>query len=182
MLRITVSVTGSAGDGIERSGAPWGPRNGGWLCCQSQLSKSIPSPAPSDGTANNLPSAFPSPYSSILSKERCHWCPGDAGGCPSPVHESRGTLSPKLEPLSHPELSIEGCREQVSKATDVNNSSPQVLGFPNPPDLGVCLWSPTLGLCLQRAPITWKYTQPCWMPKGCSKIQHHQLYITVTAL
>lgn len=93
---LTVRVKGSAGDGIEKSRTPWGPRNGGWLCCQSQLPKSIPSPAPSDETENNLPAVFPFPSQnrSILPKERCHWYPGDAGGCSSPVHESRHLRDP----------------------------------------------------------------------------------------
>lgn len=49
------------------------------------------------------------------------------GDAPAPCMRAdiSGTLCPKLEPLPHPELSIEGCREQVRKATAVNNSSAQ---------------------------------------------------------
>lgn len=79
---------------------------------------------------------------------------------------------PSLEPLSHPELSIEGCREQVSKATAVNNSSTPGLGLSKPSRFRAWMrsfpWSPTLGLCLQRAPVSVKYARPSGAPKGCS--------------
>lgn len=192
MLCLTVSVTGTAGDGVEKSGTPWGPRNGGWLCCQSQLPKSIPCQAPQMGQNKyNLPAAFPFPSHnrSILPKEQCHCYPGDAGGCSSPVHESRHPKDPvpKLEPLSHPELSLEGCREQVSKATAVN--SPPQSGLYKPsrfrgwmrslPGTGALFAEgthhfeihPALPGCQRAAPA---------LPRGHPR--HHRLYFTVTAL
>lgn len=93
------------------------------------------------------------------------------GAAPAPCMrtDSPGTLCPKLEPLSHPELSIEGCREQVSKATAVNTAQPS-LGLYKPSRFRGWMTSLplflTLGLCLQRAPITLKYSRPRWDAKG----------------
>lgn len=101
--------------------------------------------------------------------------------------DNPGTLCPKLEPLSHPELSIEGCREQVSKATAVN--SPPQSGLYKPsrfrgwmrslPGTGALFAEgthhfeihPALPGCQRAAPAP---------PRG--RPRHHQLYFTVTAL
>lgn len=60
------------------------------------------------------------------------------GAAPAPRvrADALGTLCPDPEPVSHPEPSIGGRREQVSKATAISNRPALGLGSPNPPDLG----------------------------------------------
>lgn len=127
VLWLYASVADSTRDGNERPETPQGPGNGGWLSCQSQLSESIPSQAPWHGLGNNLPAAcpfpshsqeHPAPRSNAIGTQAM---PG-AALAPCVRADVPGTLCPDLDPVFHPELSIGGRGEQVSKATAISNS------------------------------------------------------------